>query len=147
MRKGVFSGKVFANGFDVTGFDPTYEGNNPRVEREYFKPGSINQANGLILRHVLEHVLILSTSRRQIAEANRGTGRIYIEVPCFDWICMRRAWFDVFYEHVNYFRLSDFRRIFDTVIDCGTLLVASISMSLRISLHLREPTFLIPMMQ
>ena len=52
-------------------------------------------------------------------EANGGIGKIYIEVPCFDWICEHKAWFDIFYEHVNYFRLADFNRIFTGVIDSG----------------------------
>src|SRR5690606_30086600 len=43
----------------------------------------------------------------------------YIEVPCFDWICEHRTWFDVFYEHVNYFRLSDFESMFGTVYEAG----------------------------
>src|SRR3546814_16151111 len=30
-----------------------------------------------------------------------------------------RAWFDIFYEHVNYFRLSDFDRMFGTVLESG----------------------------
>ena len=44
---------------------------------------------------------------------------IYIEVPCFDWIIEHGAWFDIFYEHVNYFRLDDFRRAFGKVIHAG----------------------------
>jgi hypothetical protein len=48
-----------------------------------------------------------------------GGGKIYIEVPCFDWICNHRAWLDIFYEHVNYFRLTDFHRMFDAVYKAG----------------------------
>ena len=55
----------------------------------------------------------------QLKTANGGTGKIYIEVPCFDWICEHRAWFDIFYEHVNYFRLADFKRMFGEVIESG----------------------------
>lgn len=139
--KGFFLEKLLADGFDVTGFDPTYEGNNPRIEREYFKPGSINLANGLILRHVLEHVPDPVRFLAQIAEANGGAGRIYIEVPCFDWICVRRAWFDVFYEHVNYFRLSDFRRMFGSIIDCGTLFDGQYLYVVADLASLREPVF------
>jgi hypothetical protein len=51
---------------------------------------------------------------------NQG-GKIYIEVPCLDWIMRNRAWFDIFYEHVNYFRLSDFYRIFSKVYESGHL--------------------------
>lgn len=54
--KGHFLETLLAKGFDVTGFDPTYEGGNPRVKRQYFAPGVIEKANGLILRHVLEHI-------------------------------------------------------------------------------------------
>jgi hypothetical protein len=42
-------------------------------------------------------------------------------VPCLDWILAHRAWFDVFYEHVNYFRLADFMRMFGTVRAAGHL--------------------------
>lgn len=56
-----------------------------------------------------------------IRDSNGGTGTIYIEVPCFDWICNHQAWFDVFYEHVNYFRVSDFGRIFGRVYESGHL--------------------------
>src|SRR3546814_9608010 len=47
--------------------------------------------------------------------------QIYIEVPCFDWIVEHSAWFDVFYEHVNYFRLADLRAMFGTVHEAGHL--------------------------
>jgi hypothetical protein len=57
----------------------------------------------------------------QLKLANGGSGRIYIEVPCFDWICERKSWFDVFYEHVNYFRISDFFRMFGKVVESGRL--------------------------
>ena len=46
---------------------------------------------------------------------------IYIEVPCFDWICHNRAWFDIFYEHVNYFRKDDFVRMFGKIYESGHL--------------------------
>lgn len=93
---------------DITGFDPTYEGHNDRIRKEYFSPGIIDRADGLVLRHVLEHVQQPVQFLKQIAEANGHAGRIYIEVPCFDWIREHNAWFDIFYEHVNYFRLDDF---------------------------------------
>ncbi|WP_275097484.1 class I SAM-dependent methyltransferase [Sedimenticola hydrogenitrophicus] len=117
--KGYFLELLLANGFDVTGFDPTYEGSNPRIQRGYFAPGVMEQAQGLILRHVLEHIENPVSFLEQLKLANGGHGKIYIEVPCFDWICAHRAWFDVFYEHVNYFRLSDFDRMFGHIIDSG----------------------------
>jgi SAM-dependent methyltransferase len=119
--KGFFLEMLLAAGFDVTGFDPTYEGNNPKVKRCFFEKGVGIEANGLILRHVLEHIQDPLSFLQNLAQANRGRGLIYIEVPCFDWICERRTWFDVFYEHVNYFRLSDFHRIFGHVIESGRI--------------------------
>tara|TARA_R100000365_G_C2746564_1_gene75884 strand:+ start:2725 stop:3786 length:1062 start_codon:yes stop_codon:yes gene_type:complete len=114
--KGFFLEMLLARGVDIVGFDPTYEGKNPRVRREYFGPELNMSGEGLILRHVLEHIPDPVAFLRGLANANGGRGLIYIEVPCFDWICDHHAWFDVFYEHVNYFRLSDFHRMFGRVL-------------------------------
>ena len=54
--KGFFFEMLLADGFDVTGFDPTYEGSNFRIVKEYFRPVSASHQRALILRHVLEHV-------------------------------------------------------------------------------------------
>lgn len=118
--KGYFLEMLSGDGFEITGFDPTYEGENPRVLRQYFQTGVGIRASGLILRHVLEHIQDPYGFLFQLKEANGG-GKIYIEVPCFDWIREHRAWFDIFYEHVNYFRLADFQRMFGTVIESGRL--------------------------
>ena len=118
--KGSFLEILIAKGLDISGFDPTYEGQNPRVRRQYFAPGLIQKANGLILRHVLEHIQNPLRFLTELKEANGGQGRIYIEVPDFDWICKHKTWFDVFYEHVNYFRLTDLRGMFSEVIESGS---------------------------
>lgn len=117
--KGHFLETLLADGFDITGFDPAYEGTNPKVRKEYFSEGVIRPSRGLILRHVLEHVQDPVDFLGRLAQANGGEGRIYIEVPCFDWICRNKVWFDIFYEHVNYFRLSDFHRMFGEVVEAG----------------------------
>jgi SAM-dependent methyltransferase len=113
--KGRFLDMLLDRGFDVSGVDPTYEGEHPRVVKEYFSPELGLRGEGLILRHVLEHIQNPYEFLDMVRIANGNSGRIYIEVPCFDWICEQRNWFDIFYEHVNYFRLSDFRRMFDEV--------------------------------
>ncbi len=117
--KGLFLERLLAAGFDVTGLDPTYQGSNPRVIKEFFTPEAGIRADGLVLRHVLEHVPDPLGFLAGLREANGGGGKIYIEVPCLDWIARRRAWFDIFYEHVNYFRLVDFERMFGTVHEAG----------------------------
>lgn len=119
--KGYFLELLAARGFDITGFDPTYEGANPRVQRHYFSPGVGIRGDALVLRHVLEHVQEPYQFLEQLRLANGGSGRIYIEVPCFDWICQHRVWFDIYYEHVNYFRISDFHRLFGQVLESGRL--------------------------
>ncbi len=117
--KGTFLDMLRGRGADITGFDPTYEGDDPAIEKVYFGPDTGMDAGGLILRHVLEHIENPVDFLMQLASANKGRGLIYIEVPCFDWICRNQAWFDIFYEHVNYFRRSDFHKMFGRVVASG----------------------------
>jgi SAM-dependent methyltransferase len=117
--KGTFLEMLLARGLDVVGYDPTYEGSNVLVRREYFTEDLGITGDGLILRHVLEHIADPVAFLHRLAAANGHRGLIYIEVPCLDWICRNRAWFDIFYEHVNYFRLGDFDRIFGRVVHSG----------------------------
>lgn len=119
--KGTFLQLLAARGVSVTGFDPAYEGHDPRIVARSFSPGERMQAKGLVLRHVLEHIRDPVAFLWQLREANGGGGLLYVEVPCLDWILSRGAWFDVFYEHVNYFRLSDFHRMFGTVVQASRL--------------------------
>lgn len=112
--KGTFLGMMRDRGFEAIGFDPAYEGDSPHVVRACFEPSTGIRAESVVLRHVLEHIRDPVSFLEVIRQANRG-GRIYIEVPCFDWICAHRAWFDVLYEHVNYFRLEDFHRMFGVI--------------------------------
>lgn len=117
--KGYFLEYLRQCGFTIRGVDPAYEGTNPDIVRALFEPSVGLTASGIILRHVLEHVSDPFDFLLSIAAANGGKGKIYIEVPCFDWICEHRAWFDIFYEHVNYFRLVDFYRMFGKVYEGG----------------------------
>ncbi len=119
--KGAFLEMLLERSVDVWGFDPTYTGNNSRVAKTFFKPGMIEKAEGLILRHVLEHIPDPVSFICELSASNQGQGLIYIEVPCLDWITSKRAWQDIFYEHVNYFRKEDFLRIFSSVLEIGHL--------------------------
>jgi len=113
--KGQFLELLLSKGCSVAGFDPSYDGDNPRIRKEYFQPACLDPCAGFVLRHVLEHVPDPYKFLQMLCDANGRAGKIYIEVPCFDWICEHKAWFDVFYEHVNYFRMVDFHRMFETV--------------------------------
>jgi SAM-dependent methyltransferase len=118
--KGYFLELLKGLGYAITGIDPAYEGSNADVIKAPFTRGLGLAADAIVLRHVLEHIQDPVSFLAEMAEANQG-GQIYIEVPCFDWILAHRAWFDLFYEHVNYFRLDDLRRMFGTVHEAGHL--------------------------
>lgn len=117
--KGYFLNLLREAGYQAIGIDPAFEGSSPHVVAAPFSPVLGLSADALVLRHVLEHISDPIDFLRQIALANGGRGRIYIEVPCLDWILARRAWFDIFYEHVNYFRVPDFHRIFANIHESG----------------------------
>jgi hypothetical protein len=119
--KAYFLELLAARGAEIRGVDPAYEGTNPAVVVQPFTPELQLRADGVILRHVLEHIEDPVSFLAAIQAANGGGGDVYIEVPCFDWICEHRAWFDVFYEHVNYFRLADLEAMFGTVHRSGRL--------------------------
>ena len=119
--KGTFLELLLERGWDVRGCDPSYEGSNPRVIKAMFDASLDLAVDAIVLRHVLEHIEDPFAFLAGVKQAAGGKGLIYIEVPCFDWICAHRAWFDVFYEHVNYFRLSDLERMFGDVRASGRL--------------------------
>jgi SAM-dependent methyltransferase len=119
--KGLFLEILLNRGFDIYGFDPTYTGENSRIIKEFFKHGIIKEPVAcIVLRHVLEHIENPFVFLNELKIANGGEGLIYIEVPCFDWICKNHTYFDIFYEHVNYFREIDFLRMFSKIIKSGS---------------------------
>jgi hypothetical protein len=65
-------------------------------------------------------------------------------VPCFEWIVENRAWFDIFYEHVNYFRLDDFHRMFATVYEAGHIFGGQYLYAVVDLASLRIPAFGLP---
>ncbi len=117
--KGFFLDLLRSAGFDAAGMDPAYDGDSVHVQRREFAASMRIDADALILRHVLEHVPEPRQFLANAARAIGGKGRIYIEVPCFDWILRERAWFDCVYEHVNYFRRSDFESMFGEIHEIG----------------------------
>lgn len=137
--KGAFLDLLRAAGHDARGIDPAYEGDSPYIVRRHFESGLGIRADAIVMRHVLEHIPSPVAFLQQVCEANGGIGRIYIEVPCLDWILDRRAWFDVFYEHVNYFRLDDFARMFGSVIESGHLFGGQYIYAVADLASLRDP--------
>lgn len=85
--------------------------NNGQVTffQSYVSPSDINESLDLIIcRHVIEHVPDIHhflCLLRDLAEKG-GNPVIYVETPAFEWIIQNRAFWDVFYEHCNYFTLT-----------------------------------------
>jgi len=90
-------------GYDIIGFDPAYEGDDKNIVKDYFSEKYSIEGDVIILRHTLEHIANPHTFLKEIAKANNYKGYIFIEVPTFDWILKKRAFWDIFYEHCNYF--------------------------------------------
>jgi len=111
--KGFFIDRLLQNGVDAIGFDPAYEGDNPRIIKDYFGDSyqAIN-ADLVILRHTLEHIKKPLDFLHTIAKSNSYKGKIFIEVPCFDWIRGKNAFWDIYYEHCNYFTTQTLRSMF-----------------------------------
>ena len=140
--KGYFLEKLLDQGFDITGFDPTYVGDNPRVIKKLFEPGILaRSAKGLILRHVLEHIQNPVDFLFSLNAAKCGSGLVYIEFPCFYWIFKKSSWLVIFFEHVNYFRLNDFHRMFDKVLASGVIFSGQYLYVVAELSSLKYPTF------
>jgi len=110
--KGDFVEMMEADGyFKVKGYDTSYDGNNKSIERRYLSSADRMDADLVVLRHVLEHVPnpyeFLAMLQAVFANA-----KIYIEIPNYDWIVANKAFFDITYEHVNYFSQSALKFLF-----------------------------------
>ena len=111
--KGTFLKKLWDAGFEATGFDTTYEGTDPRVVRDYYSTRYRDHKAGLyVLRHTLEHIGHPLHFLREIGEIAEFQGFVFIEVPSFEWIVQHRAFWDIFYEHCNYFTLGFLQNLF-----------------------------------
>ncbi|HMF72711.1 MAG TPA: class I SAM-dependent methyltransferase [Flavitalea sp.] len=110
--KALFFDILLKKGLNAVGFDPTYEGENPRIIKEFYSNKSNEVGDVIIMRHTLEHIPDPFSFLHTIAEANGFKGTIYIEVPTFDWIIGKSAYWDIFYEHCNYFTESSLSKMF-----------------------------------
>ena len=98
--------------FKITGYDASYEGDSALIEKRYLDESDCISADLIVLRHVLEHVpnpYNFLTLLKNIF----GDAKIYIEVPNYDWIVKNKTFFDITYEHVNYFSQNSLLKLFD----------------------------------
>ena len=93
------------------GYDTSYEGEkyynaHTVFFNNYFNPDKVQtNYDAIILRHVLEHIsdpyeFLLKMLDKKILK--NGT-HLIIEVPDIDWIIENKTFFDITYEHCNYF--------------------------------------------
>ena len=117
--KGYFLKELWDNGFDAIGFDPSYEGSDERIVKDYFSDKYPNvKADLIVLRHTLEHIQAPYRFLQTIAQS-APDAYIFIEVPDFNWIVNNSAFWDIFYEHCNYFTPEYFSGIFETIVQGG----------------------------
>lgn len=119
--KGYFLEQLTNAGFNVTGFDPAYEGSNKNIIKEYFSD-EFSDLNGdlIILRHVLEHIHQPLEFLHNVARSVNYNAKVYIEVPDLQWVLENQAYWDIFYEHCNYFNTETLGGLFRNS-ECGSL--------------------------
>lgn len=112
--KGYFLESLQKHNFNITGFDPAYEGNNVCIVKDYFSE-QYSHLNGdvIIMRHILEHIQNPLDFLHKIAKSVNYKGMIFIEVPNFEWIIQKGAFWDIFYEHCNYFTFESLGSLFN----------------------------------
>jgi SAM-dependent methyltransferase len=81
---------------------------NVRFVRRYVTPEDVDfAASAVVCRHVIEHVPQVGEFLKQLHGIMvAGGARVaYIETPAWEWIVDQNAFWDVFYEHCNYFSM------------------------------------------
>ena len=108
--------------FNATGvgYDTSYETpaepepSNVRFSDTYVKASDINEEYDLVIcRHVVEHVDQIGAFIEELSVMAKAAGNapLLLETPDFDWIVKDSAFWDVFYEHCNYFTTSCLREL------------------------------------
>jgi hypothetical protein len=111
--KGFFFKLLEKNFQKIRGFDSTYVGNNRNIKKRYVNKNDIIKEDLIILRHTLEHIPNHYNFLKLIKKISTNNPYILIEVPDFDWIKKNQVFFDITYEHVNYFTKKTFKELFN----------------------------------
>jgi SAM-dependent methyltransferase len=118
--KGDFVAMLGADGgLDVRGFDRTYAGDDPRIEARWLDARDRLDADLVVLRHVLEHIRAPHRFVALLRDIFGPATPLYVEVPAFDWTLAHAAFFDITYEHVNYFTEHALAALFGGRVDAA----------------------------
>ncbi len=104
------------------GYDTSCEESETRSDgrvsffNRYVTPADVTERIDMVVcRHVVEHVHDIGSFLRllhAIAVAGGGSA-VYIETPVLEWIVEHQAFWDVFYEHCNYFPMRTLRLLLE----------------------------------
>jgi SAM-dependent methyltransferase len=102
-------------GYDTScEIEGTPNGGRVTFRQRYVTPEDVQERINLVIcRHVIEHVPDIHEFLRllwRLADAGGGSA-VYIETPAFEWIVEQKAFWDVFYEHCNYFTTKNLRHL------------------------------------
>jgi SAM-dependent methyltransferase len=104
------------------GYDTTYEGSDATLDgslqfhkKYYDLEASEGPFDLIICRHVLEHVPEIGGFIRLLEQASAKYGGVpvVVETPSFEWIVQHEAFWDVFYEHCNYYTEFGLQSLFE----------------------------------
>ena len=104
------------------GYDTSYEGPSKALlgavefHTRYVSSADIKEPLSAILcRHVVEHIGSIGDFLGELARMARAGGDplVFLETPDFGWIAEQGAFWDVFYEHCNYFSRAALRDLCD----------------------------------
>jgi SAM-dependent methyltransferase len=111
--KGAFLALLAARGDNAgDGYDTTWEdAGAPRDPRLRFVAQRLTAAevsgryDALVCRHVIEHVPDVRGFLEELAAIAEAAGDpiVVLETPALEWICAHACFWDLFYEHCNYF--------------------------------------------
>ena len=110
--KGTFFEIIEKNYKYVRGFDTSYDGKNKKIIKRYVTKKDVINEKLIILRHTLEHIPNPYDFLNFLKEISINNPYILIEVPDFEWIKLKQTFFDITYEHVNYFTMKTFENLF-----------------------------------
>jgi hypothetical protein len=102
-------------GFDTScATDTSATRDRVKFHRRYVTAEDITfPVSAVICRHVVEHVPAIGDFLAQLYQIARAADSqvVYLETPAWEWIVEHQAFWDVFYEHCNYFSMPTLRHL------------------------------------